>query len=193
MAAELSTEGKRALRRLFGDLVWRHFFADARLEEPQIANYVSELLADFVHIDNLYRIRNSLGERLEDVGEMLIEFNPLLRASSFERERTVRKHVGDYTLFMTGLFPESVARVRRTRRPRLDAFVDFIRAGKESYGIVSSFDQFEYRDEAPLFRTLSENFELCVFGLNLVKRDLEEFQHEYYGRLKRILGESPQV
>ena len=114
----------------------------------------------------------------------------MLEAPSFDRERAVRKHVGDYTLFMTGLFPESVAKSRQTKRPRLDAFVDFVQAGKESYAIVSSFDQFEYRDEAPLFRSLSENFETCVVGLNFVKQDLEEFQHEYYRRVKEILGES---
>src|SRR5437588_243514 len=69
-------------------------------------------------------------------------------------------------------------------------FVDFVQAGKESYAIVSSFDQFEYRDEAPLFRSLSENFETCVVGLNFVKQDLEEFQREYYQRVKEILGKS---
>src|SRR5437899_6632116 len=50
------------------------------------------------------------GRRLEDVGEMLIESNPLLGAASFGREREVRKHVGDYTLFLTGLFPEHLKR-----------------------------------------------------------------------------------
>src|SRR2546429_6102266 len=54
--------------------------------------------------------------RSEDVGEMLIESNPMLEAPSFDRERAVRKHVGDYTLFMTGLFPESVAKSRLTKR-----------------------------------------------------------------------------
>jgi hypothetical protein len=49
---------------------------------------------------------------------MLIESNPLLEASSFDRERAVRKHVGDYTPFMMGLFPESVTRLRRTKRAR---------------------------------------------------------------------------
>lgn len=180
MAAELSAYGKRSLRRLFDDLVWRHFFADVGLEEPRVANYVSDLLADFAHIDSLYRIQNALGRRLEDVGEMLIESNPMLVARSFDRERAVRKHVGDYTLFMSGLFPESVAKSAEAKQPRLDALVDFVQAGKESYAIVSSFDQFEYRDEAPLFRRLSENFELCVLGLNLVKQDLEDFQGEYY-------------
>jgi hypothetical protein len=147
-------------------------------------------MTDFVHVDNLYRIRNALGARLEDVGEMLIESNPLLGASSFDRERAVRKHVGDYTLFMAGLFPESVARTPRARRPSLDLFVDFIKAGKESYAIVSSFDQFEYRDEAPLFRRLSESFELCVLGLNLVKQDLEQLQQKHYGRLKERLADN---
>jgi len=190
MVSEINAWGERSLRQFFEELVWRHFFADIRLEEPRVAQYVSDLLADFAHIDRLYRIRNALGHRLGDVGEMLIESNPMLEASSFDRERAVRKHVGDYTLFMIGLFPESVAKARQTRQARLDTFVDFVQAGKESYAIVSSFDQFEYRDEAPLFRRLSENFELCVFGLNLVKQDLEEFQHEYYHRLKQTLDES---
>jgi len=62
----------------------------------------------------------------------------------------------------------------------------------ESYSIVSSFDQFEYRDEAPLFRRLSQNFELCVFGLNLVKQDLEKLKREYYSQLKQTLhGDDP--
>src|SRR5207245_9496333 len=101
-----------------------------------------------------------------------------------------RTAVGDSTLVMTGPFPERVATSRQTKRPRLDAFVDFVQAVKESYAIVASFDQFEYRHEAPLFRSLSENFETCVVGLNFVKQDLEEFQREYYQRVKDILGES---
>jgi len=191
MRAELTAGGERSLRKLLGELVWRHFFEDVRLEEPPVATYVTGLLADFARTENLYRIRNAQGKHLEDVGEMLIESNPLLEAASFDRERQVRKHVGDYTLFMTGLFPESVAKARRARQPRLDAFVDFVRAGKESYAIVSSFNQFEYKEEAPLFRRLSENFELCVVGLNLVKQDLEGLQRESYQRLKRTLHEFP--
>lgn len=190
MPGELSTGGTRSLRNFLGELVWRHFFEDVRLEEPQVATYVAALLADFARTENLYRIRNALGKRLEDVGAMLLESNPLLDAASFDREREVRKHVGDYTLFMTGLFPESVARTRRRQQPRVDAFVNFVQAGKESYAIVSSFTQFEYREEAPVFRRLSENFELCVVGLNLVKQELEEFQRESYQRLKHALDSS---
>ena len=175
------------LRQFFADMVWRHFYEDVQLSEPRLAAYVSELLVSFTHVDNLFSICDARGRHLDDVAEMLIESNPLLEASSFDRERQVRKHIGDYTLFMTGIFPESVAGGRRRRQLRPDAFVDYIKAGKESYSIVSSFDQFEYRAESPLFRQLSENFELCVFGLNLVKQDLERLQQEYYRRLEAAL------
>ncbi len=171
------------LRKFFAELVARRLYGDAGVRDHSIADYISTVLTNFVHIDNLYRIRNARGKRLEEVGEMLVESNPLLAARSFDREREVRKHVGDFTLFFTGLFPEYVASLPR-RGLRVDAFVDYLRAGKESYRIVSAFDQFEYRNEAPLFRRLSEQFEACVYGLNMVKRDLEAFQQDYYCHLK---------
>lgn len=176
MPIDRTEHPNHSLREIFSGLVWRHFFSNVHLEEPEVATYVSELLTEFVGADALYRIRNASGQRLEDIGEMLLESNPLLEASSFDREREVRKHVGDYVLFMTGLFPENISRLRRPKQITLGGFLDLVKVGKESYGIVSSFDQFEYRDEAPLFRRLSENFELCICGLNLVKQDLDELQ-----------------
>lgn len=178
------------LRTLFNDLVFRRFYDDAQLRDREVAGYVSNLLTDFVHVNSLYRIRDARGKPLQDVGEMLLESNPLLRAPSFDRERQVRKHIGDYTLFLSGLFPEYVASLPR-RGLRLDAFVDYVKAGKESYRIVSAFDQFEYRNEAPLFRRLAESFELCVFGLNRVREDLERFQREAYRRWRTTLGGPP--
>jgi len=190
-ASDAHSRCKQSLQKFFEHLVRRRFIDDIRLEEPGVVRYVTDLLADFAHTDSVYRIQDASGRPLEAVAEMLIESNPLLEASSFDRERAVRKHVGDYTLFMTGLFPESVAKLHQSKRPRLDAFVDYVRAGKESYKIVACFDQFEYRDEAPLFRRLSEHFERCVVGLNLVKHDLERYQQDYYCRWRNTLGKRP--
>jgi len=175
------------LRRLFSQLVERHFYQDVSVRDPRVAGYVADLLTEFTHSDNLYRLCDAQGRRLDDVGEMLLESDPLGPQGSFERERAVRKHIGDYTLFMTGVFPQSVAARRQRTFARLDHLLDFVRAGKESYAIVSSFDQFEYEEEAPVFRRLSESFELCVFGLNLVRQDLERFQQEYYIRMASTL------
>ena len=54
--------------------------------------------------------------------------------------------------------------------------------------MVAAFDQFEFRNEAPLFRRLSEHFELCVFGLNLLKEDLERQQNTSYLQARNVLG-----
>jgi hypothetical protein len=183
MAFEISA--KHPLRKLFAELIHKHLVGAARLDDPQIAGYVADLLVTFTHANNLYRIRDARGRRLEEVSEMLIASNPLLEGRSFDYEREVRKHIGDYTLFLTGLFPEYVARI--ARKGRMDALIDYLKAGKESYRVVAAFDQFEYRSVAPLFRKLSEQFELCVYSLNLVKEDLARQQAAAYHQMKQLL------
>ena len=174
------------LNRLFAELLEKHLVRSAGVDDPAMARYIARVLVDFTHVDSLYRVRNAKGKRLEEVGEMLIESNPLLDGRSFFREREVRRHVGDYTLFLSGLFPEYVHRLP-SRGLKMDSFVDYMQAGKESYRIVASFDQFEFREVAPLFRRLAERFELCVFGLNLVKSELEQNQRAWYSGLRQAL------
>lgn len=176
------------LRTLFQHLVRGNFRRGAQLDDPDLADYVSAMLTSFTHVENLYSVRNARGQRLMDVAQMLIESNPLLDAPSFDRERAVRKHVGDFTLFYTGLFPEAVAALPRLRPLSVDTFVDYVAAGKESYRVVSAFNMYEYREEAPLFGRLAFHFEQCVHGLNLVKRDLEQMQGTYYRKLQKDLG-----
>jgi hypothetical protein len=166
-----------ALQDLFQNLVGRHYAEEIGIRDPQIVAYVSHLLAEFCEADQLYKIHDASDRPLADVGEMLLESDPVYGpAPSFDRERQVRKHIGDYTLFFAGMFPESINHFR-LRRQRLENFVDWVKAGKESYYIVSKFEHFEYAKVAPLFASLAKNFESCVYGLNMVKNDLEEMQH----------------
>jgi hypothetical protein len=165
------------LQQLFQDLVGRHYAEEIGIRDPQIVAYVSHLLAEFCEADQFYKIHDQFNRPLADVGEMLLESDPVYGpAPSFDRERQVRKHIGDYTLFLAGMFPEGINHFR-LRRQRLENFVEWVKAGKESYYIVSKFEHFEYAKVAPLFASLSRNFEGCVYGLNMVKNDLEEMQH----------------
>jgi hypothetical protein len=175
------------LQQLFKELVARHYAEQIGIRDPQIVGYVAHLLADFIEVDQMYKIRNATGKPLSDVGEMLIESDPVYGpAPSFDRERQVRKHIGDYTLFFAGMFPESINHFR-LRRQRVENFVEWVKAGKESYYIVSKFEDFEYTKVAPLFARLSNNFEQCVYGLNMVKNDLQEMQHPIMRRANEIL------
>lgn len=175
------------LQQLFIELVGRHYAEEIGIRDPQVVNYVAHLLSEFCDAEQLFKIRNSDGRPLSDVGEMLTESNPVFGpASSFDRERQVRKHIGDYTLFFAGMFPESINSFR-LRRNRVENFVDWVKAGKESYYIVSKFEFFEYAKVAPLFAVLSNKFEQCVYGLNMVKNDLQEMQHPIMRRSDELL------
>jgi hypothetical protein len=175
------------LQQLFIELVGRHYAEEIGIRDPQIVSYVSSLMAEFCDVEQLFKIRTAAGRPLTDVGEMLMESDPVYGpAPSFDRERQVRKHIGDYTLFFAGMFPESINHFR-LRRHRLENFIEWMKAGKESYYIVSKFEDFEYTKVAPLFARLSQHFEQCVYGLNLVKNDLQEMQHPIVRRTDEIL------
>ena len=175
------------LRDLFVELVSRHYTDELGMRDPEVSGYVANMLAEFCELDQLFKLRSTAGKPLDDVGEMLLESDPVYGpAPSFDRERQVRKHIGDFTLFFTGMFPESINHFRM-RRQRVENFVDFMKAGKESYYIVSKFEFFEYAKVAPMFARLSQHFEQCVYGLNLVKNQLAEMQHPIASRAREIL------
>ena len=175
------------LQQFFLELVSDHFSHNIGLRDPEVSGYVANMLTEFTEVEQLHKIRNAGGRPLDDVGAMLLEADPVFgEAPSFDRERAVRKHIGDYTLFFTGMFPEAINRFR-LRRARLENFVDLIKAGKESYYIVSKFEFFEYAKVARLFAKLSARFEECVYGLNQVKNDLQERQHPIVRRTDELL------
>jgi hypothetical protein len=175
------------LRQFFLELVTRHYCKEIGLRDPAVSHYVADLLTEFCDAEQLFRIRDAADRPLRDLGEMLLESDPVFgRASSFDRERQVRKHIGDFTLFFTGMFPESINHAR-LRRNRVEHLLDFIKAGKESYYIVSKFEYFEYQKVAPLFGQLANHFEECVHGLNLVKNELEVMQHPIARRTNEIV------
>jgi hypothetical protein len=175
------------LQKLFLEMVGRHYAHEIGIRDPEVVGYVAHLLAEFCDVEQLFKLRDVVGKPLADVGEMLLESDPVFGpAPSFDRERQVRKHIGDYTLFFAGMFPESINHFR-LRRHRLEDFVDWMKAGKESYYIVSKFDCFEYTKVAPLFVRLSDHFEQCVYGLNCVKNELSEMQHPIVRRTNEIV------
>ena len=175
------------LRQFFTALVEKHYSESVGLRDAEIASYVANLLADFCEADELLKIRDNEGRPLTDVGEMLLVSDPVYGpAPSFDRERQVRKHIGDLALFWAGMFPESINH-GRLRRRRLENLIDFVRAGKESYFIVSKFEYFEYAKVAKLFGRLSHEFERCVHGLNIVKNELEVMQHPIARRTNELI------
>ena len=175
---------KHPLRRLFDGLTQKCFMEKIGLADFELSAYVSGLLIEFLHVDDMYRLRNARGRRIYGVGEMLLEAEQWRQVPGVSRECEIRKHIGDYTLFMAGLFPESI---ERKTVIDLDYFVDYIKAGKESYRIAAEYDRCGVR--TPLLRKLSQQFEICTLGLNFVKEELEKLQNPAYRQMRDLLFE----
>lgn len=159
------------LRRLFAGLVEHAFCAEVGMCDPGLTNYVADLLVNFTHIDRLNAVRNTQGKRIEQVAAMLALAMDPEPASPLERDRTVYRNIGDYTLFWAGVFPEHL---KQSARNPADVLLDYVSQGKRSYAIVANLGREDDQPPPVVFRHLSEDFEFCLYGLNLVRRGWEE-------------------
>ena len=181
------------LRKLFGALAERAFMEKLGWPDLYVSDYISKLLVEFTRTDHLYRIKSAKGEQVEAVVDLLYESEFTHGARSFERERDVHRHIGDFTLFMAGLFPEYLRRIKTAGLIyHKDFLVDYIKTGKRSYRLVAEYIQgspVSAKEEPPppLFLKLSENFELCVVGLGYIRGDLDRMQNSRYRQARRLL------
>jgi hypothetical protein len=157
------------LRRLFAALAEQTFLETLGIGDPRLIEYLSTLLSRFISMEEVYRLRNTSGRRLEEVADMLLEAEAMPPAGRTRRE--VYRHIGDFTLFWTGVYPEALKRLRSVWVK--DHFIDYCEQGKRSYYIASTFEDEPYREEAHVLRRLSDEFELCAYGLNQVRREWE--------------------
>jgi hypothetical protein len=170
------------LRRMFAGLTEHTFLADLGIGDPTLVDYLSGLLTRFLHMDDVYRLRAG-GRRLEEVAEMMAEGAAMPAGGKTRRE--VHRHIGDFTLFWTGVYPEALQRMRSKHTK--DHFIDYCEQGKRSYYIASTFVEEPYQEEAAVLRRLSAEFELCAYGLTHVRREWERQQPAAAGAVLRQL------
>ena len=159
------------IRFLFQQLTERGM-GQSNLHDRDTIQYITNLLTDFVHVENMYRIKDESGRRLEYLFEILsragAEMSPTVR-------RDYYKYLGDLTLFNLGLFPESLIYGHRTVSPDY-----YAKTGRRSYTIVAEMDS--SARATLVYRKLSDQFERCVVGLNWVKHYINDPFYQYMFR-----------
>jgi hypothetical protein len=173
----------KSLNNFFLNVV-RQSFWQLGIHDATVASYVADVLSDFARADNLYRIRSRAGKRMESMVEMLAQGSP---ANSDEtdllRERSLRKYVGDYALFMSGIFRSHVEG---------KGFLDYyIQEGSRSYWTVSELDLSLYRTGFILFQELSKKFEYYSGALDFTRKAYfasEPGEDPFAGFLRQVEG-----
>lgn len=176
------------LDRFFRGLAEHAFHGRLGVVDPPLVDYVSSLLLRFIRNEHLRSLPGGDVVAGDQLVLMLAALPPPAgdrargdafagssgREESFAgreepfaqgRHAVEYRHIGDYTLFWTGLYPEAL----RRRGPRAAGLDDFRVAGKRAYWIASTCEADADADRTLLER-LSADYDTCVEGLAEVRR-----------------------
>ena len=121
-----------AIHRYFAGLAENTFQSQLGVCDPPLIDYLSDLLVRFVRSDVVHRIRSVTGRPLMNVTEMAAEAT--MRLGSARRE--LHRHIGDFTLFWAGVYPEALNRASDSSIE----FENYCSHGKRSYRIASTIE-----------------------------------------------------
>jgi hypothetical protein len=155
-----------ALFPRFFERVIRQSFRDLACDDPPVARYLVDLLTGFARAEALHTVRGLPTRRLDTVADSLLAIPAVwdLDAPDFNpaAEQALRRHIGDYTLFMTGVFREHVERL---------ALIDYYqREGSRAYRFVAETARTGSTGDAALFRRLSTRFEYYAGALSYARK-----------------------
>jgi len=168
------SNGSFKIDQYFAGLAENTFLTRLGVFNPPLVDYLTNLLVRFVRNDSMHQVRSVTGKPILTVTEMAAEATQRLGTA----KRTIHRHIGDFTLFWAGVYPESIK--KDGDQVGEAHFETFCRQGKKSYQIAaeiraqdsSNDSQQEVPSEEILF-DLSEKFDLWAYGLREVRRQWE--------------------
>lgn len=146
--------------RFFRGLTEYAFHARLGVVDPPLVDYVALLLVRFLRLDPEAGPTAPLREPGEVV--KLLE-TARLHAATEAREEF--RHIGDATLFWSGLYPEALG-----YEGRRDRLVVYREAGRVAYRLASELEPDDAEADRLLLERLARDYDLCVEGLGEVRR-----------------------
>lgn len=144
----------------------RQAFKRSGIADRAVADYVAELLAEFALADRARCVLPGQTASLDYFFEMLSALQTADETTRFH----LRAHIGNYSLFLSGVFPERI-RVRAERRgfPGLSYYVALGGAHFRAAGEHRLAQRYQLTD---IFGILSERFETTRQALNDISERL---------------------
>ena len=140
----------------------RKVLREAGVDDRRLSDYVGSLLAEF---SRTARLRGPAAEPdprpFAYLSDLLLA---LQRAASSEQAFFLRAHVGNTALFLTGMFPENVAR-RAQRRGAPDCRF-YEEVGRTSYRVAAGHAVARRCELTDVFAALAEQFRAVRLALN---------------------------
>jgi hypothetical protein len=150
----------RVSSRFYFYILVRQVFRRADLQDRAVADYVAEVLTAFARAERAHWAGPDQAISMDYFFEMLAALRQADDRTSF----SIRVHIGNYSLFLSGVFPERI-RFRAEARgfPGLSYYEGL---GRTQYRVASDHRLAHRYDLANVLNTLSERFGATRLALN---------------------------
>lgn len=157
-----SRRGAHASYALFSYVIVRHALTEAGEDDRVLADYVASILLHFGLHQRAERIADSDDERYDTLAEL----SAVTGSADAQRSFLGRAHLGNYALWLSGLFPDRIE-YRRWRRggPDLDYYEEM---GRRGFSLAAEHRLASQHGLAVLFATAAERFAVLRLALNHV-------------------------
>jgi hypothetical protein len=147
---------------LFAYVIVRHALRQVQEHDRGISDYVASMLVHFAMRDNANRISGADDEVYDTVAALLAEVDH----GDATRRFLVRAHLGNYALWLGGMFPDHVEE-RRSRRggPDLEYFDEM---GQRGFALAAQHRLARHYGLESLYEATAERFPRIRAALNRV-------------------------
>ncbi len=150
----------RVSSRFYFYILVRQVFRRSDLQDRAVADYVAELLTQFARTERARCVIPGQPSPLDHFFELLAA----LRTTDDRTSFLVRAHIGNYSLFLSGVFPERI-RFRAERRGAPDLGY-YEAVGRSQYRAASDHRLAQRYEVAGIYDTLAERFATTRLALN---------------------------
>ena len=143
----------------------RHVLQRGGINDRKLCDYVASLLETFSRANGLQPPHSSEERGRQYISDMLIA---LTRATA-EQSFLLRAHVGNYSLFLTGIFHENTQHRSRRGAPDLEFYEQ---VGRTNYQLVASHSTARRCELNEVFEELADRFHDVRLALNRLSDEL---------------------
>ena len=150
----------RVSTRFYFYILVRHVFRRSDIQDRAVADYVAEVLAEFALTERARCVVPGQTNPLDYLFEMLTALKTADDRTSF----FIRVHIGNHSLFLSGVFPERI-RFRAEMRgfPNLKYYEGL---GRTHFRMASDHRLAQKYEVANIYNTLAERFQATRLALN---------------------------
>ena len=151
--------------QLYFYILLRHVLKETGLHDRRVCDYLASLLETFSQTARLRSPADGAANPVQYVSDMLIALRHASSAQSF----LIRAHVGNYSLFITGIFHDTVQSRSQRGAPDVQFYEE---VGRSNFRVAAGHEVARSWELSGVFEMLSSGFHEARLALNRLSTSL---------------------